>query len=543
MNGFKAMRNALRLRIREKGYIKLLQKEITVPFVQPTSRPDVRVSIIIPVYNDARFLAMALDSVLAQNYRDYEIIIVDDGSTDDVTAVLDSYRQHVCYMYQENAGSAVARNTGLALAQGEYIVFLDADDVLLPGKLRQQAAFLQLEPAVGMVHSGWRLINEAGETIRDVEPWHDAPVLDVETWLRQKPIRMGAMMMRRVWLERVDGFDPALRQSQDVDLMLRLALAGCQTKWIYRSTMCYRVYPTSTIRRFAPRHFQYVSRILDKFFADPRVPQTLRDWEPRARYYNLRWLAWHLFHNDHVAEMGTPLGEAAQHAPFDGVGMALDCLARFALHCVEEKRPLSDLQQAYVHIQQAAALDEATWAQVVRLYAWWLARGMTEDVPRMVASWAFWQAAVLEETAVGLPAETIFAWWLDVWAWVIGTEKAPSQPDFAEFAALSAAQQVHLAQQCMVRRPDLVNTAVVNRFWRAAVRADAFAVEDGRSLVPLLLTAGGQAAMGKKWADARRSLAQALRLTLRQPQTASAWLAFLRAGIAYMGANEYDAAK
>ncbi|MFM6207508.1 glycosyltransferase family 2 protein, partial [Planktothrix sp.] len=87
-----------------------------------------RVSVIIPTYNCDRFLPEAIDSVLMQTYQDYEIIVIDDGSTDQTCQVLESYKHKIRYFYQENQGSAVARNLGIKQAQGEFIAFLDADD-------------------------------------------------------------------------------------------------------------------------------------------------------------------------------------------------------------------------------------------------------------------------------------------------------------------------------------------------------------------------------------------------------------------------------
>jgi hypothetical protein len=220
--------------------------------------------------------------------------------------------------------------------------------------------------------------------------------------------------------------------------------------------------------------------------------------------------------------------------------MALDCLTRFGLYCLEEKRPLADLPQVFPYVQQATGLDDATWTQVVRLIEWWLTerQALDEDIPRLIAAWAFWQTAVAQETAVGLGAETILAWWLNVWLWVIQAEKAPAAPNFAPFMALSAQEQLRLAQQCIVRRPDVVNTAVVNRFWQAAVAAGAFDGGNGRWRVALLLTSGGQAAMGHEWRDAARSFRQAIGQTVRQPQALRAWMAFLRAATSYMGADK-----
>jgi glycosyltransferase involved in cell wall biosynthesis len=157
-----------------------------------------QVSVIIPTFNNAQYIGEALNSVFSQDYDAYEVIVVDDGSTDDTQQTLKPYLDRIRFIYQSNAGSAAARNTGLTLAQGEFIVFLDADDFLLPGKLKQQVAYLTLKPQLGIVHSGWRIVSETGAIISTVEPWHEAPHLDLETWLKYKPVKMGPMMFHRI---------------------------------------------------------------------------------------------------------------------------------------------------------------------------------------------------------------------------------------------------------------------------------------------------------------------------------------------------------
>ena len=112
-----------------------------------------KVSVIIPAYNAARYLPEAIDSVLTQTYQDCEIILVDDGSTDDTAEVVSRYGTRVTYVQQSNQGVGAARNTGIDLARGDYLVFQDADDVLLPGKLEVQASFLDQHPDVDAVFS------------------------------------------------------------------------------------------------------------------------------------------------------------------------------------------------------------------------------------------------------------------------------------------------------------------------------------------------------------------------------------------------------
>ena len=138
-----------------------------------------KVSIIIPVYNCELYITQAIESVLNQTYTDYEIIVIDDGSTDNTHQVLQPYMKKIRYFSQENKGLSATRNQGIKMAKGKLISLLDADDLFLYYKLQEQVAIFEAEPSIGLVQSGWRLVNEKGEKIEDVKPWHKSPELDL----------------------------------------------------------------------------------------------------------------------------------------------------------------------------------------------------------------------------------------------------------------------------------------------------------------------------------------------------------------------------
>ena len=119
------------------------------------------ISVIIPTYNSAVFLPEALQSVLSQTFLPQDVIVVDDGSTDDTEDVLEPFRRHIHYIRQENQGPAVARNRGIAEAKGDLIAFLDADDVWVPEKLERQVNVLIENPRIGLVHSRYDLLHMA----------------------------------------------------------------------------------------------------------------------------------------------------------------------------------------------------------------------------------------------------------------------------------------------------------------------------------------------------------------------------------------------
>ncbi len=116
------------------------------------------VSIIIPAYNSAGSLLRAVDSVFTQTYRDFEVVVVDDGSVDQTKEVIFTYQDKVRYINQDNRGPGAARNTGIQAALGQYLVFLDADDELLPNKLELQLDYLERHPRVDVVYSGGYLM-------------------------------------------------------------------------------------------------------------------------------------------------------------------------------------------------------------------------------------------------------------------------------------------------------------------------------------------------------------------------------------------------
>jgi len=111
------------------------------------------VSVVIPVYNSAEYIVETIKSALAQHYKPFEVIVVDDGSTDNTKDLLEPYLHRISYLYKENGGPASARNTGVNNAKGEYIAFLDADDLWMPEKLARQMDVFNQDKSIGLVHT------------------------------------------------------------------------------------------------------------------------------------------------------------------------------------------------------------------------------------------------------------------------------------------------------------------------------------------------------------------------------------------------------
>ena len=180
------------------------------------------ISVVIPCYNQAHYLGEAIGSALGQGYANIEVIVVDDGSTDDAAAVACRYERVRC-VRQENRGLAAARNRGLEESRGEYVVFLDADDRLAERAIEAGAASLESHPDCAFVSGHYSLIDAEGRPMPHVAS-ACAEEDHYRALLRRNYIGMPATVMyRRSVLEIVKGFDTSRRACEDYDLYLRIA--------------------------------------------------------------------------------------------------------------------------------------------------------------------------------------------------------------------------------------------------------------------------------------------------------------------------------
>lgn len=191
-------------------------------------------SVIIPLYNKAPYVAKAIGSVLSQTFTDYELVIMDDGSKDDsfemARKTIDG--QGRCHLYrQKNAGVSVARNNGVALSQGEYLCFLDADDWWEPTFLEEMSEMIDEFPDAGIYGTNYTIVNETRHKTRVASVGLDEGFVKgyidyCNTYAKTlyMPLWTGAVCIPRQVFDAVGGFNPQLRMSEDFDLWIRVVL-------------------------------------------------------------------------------------------------------------------------------------------------------------------------------------------------------------------------------------------------------------------------------------------------------------------------------
>lgn len=240
------------------------------------------VSVVIPTYNRARYLAEAIESLLGQTYTDFEVIVVDDGSTDETPDVAARYSSEVRYVRQSNSERGAARNHGLRLARGEYVAFLDSDDFWKPDKLERDLDFLRDRPDVGLVYADVVLVDEKGRPLRT----RRLPHLDgwvTTRLLRENFITLSSVLARTAAVRDAGGFreERELSGSEDWELWVRLST---RSKFAHLSvpTCCYRVHSDNSMGD-AESMERSMNRALEVIDSSTSLAPAHRRVFPRAR--------------------------------------------------------------------------------------------------------------------------------------------------------------------------------------------------------------------------------------------------------------------
>ncbi len=245
-----------------------------------------KVSVVIPTYNQARFLVETIRSVLAQTFRDLEIIVIDDGSTDNTAEVVSAFP--VKYFYQENQGVSVARNHGIERSRSEYVAFVDSDDALLPEALARAVETLDRHPGVSFVYGQASMTDQTGRTyrVRRSSFLEGSCVVDGRDQIREllffNRITLSTVVARRSCLEEVGGFHTELRNFQDHHLCILLC-KNHSVAYVAEPLVRYRVHPDQIHRRVDPKMAEKAFQLfLSEVFDDPILAGYLGCWRDLA---------------------------------------------------------------------------------------------------------------------------------------------------------------------------------------------------------------------------------------------------------------------
>lgn len=245
--------------------------------METTSR--IRVSVIIPAFNAASHIGETLDSVFAQTYPPYEVIVVNDGSADTphLERVLQPNLQRLVYIKQDNRGPSSARNTGILSAQGDFVAFLDSDDAWMTNYLADQVKALQEDPALDLIYSDALLVGEGvppGLTFMKAAP-SNGPVTFQSLLRADCSVITSCVVARKESLVAVGLFDPEFFRSEDLHLWLRLAHSGCNLAYQRHISARHRAHHGS-LSADATRMFQSKILVFEKLARDLKLTSEQR---------------------------------------------------------------------------------------------------------------------------------------------------------------------------------------------------------------------------------------------------------------------------
>lgn len=262
------------------------------------------VSVLMAVYNTERYLPEAVESILQQTYQNFELIVIDDGSSDRSLQILQKYAevdQRIHLISRENRGIPKTRNELVSLARGKFLAIMDSDDVALPDRLAQQVAFLEQHPEVVWVGGAFDLIDRKGRRLTRISLVEQDD--DIRHLLQKGQVNFlhPTAMLRRQSVLQVGGYDEAFPLAEDLDLWLRLSQVG-KLASIKEAVVQYRIHPTSTCDRSRGMPPVDVQKALDRAWRNGVIQEQVRatticGWRPgvdRASQYEymLRYGWW-----------------------------------------------------------------------------------------------------------------------------------------------------------------------------------------------------------------------------------------------------------
>jgi glycosyltransferase involved in cell wall biosynthesis len=248
-------------------------------------------SVVIPTYNHGPFVTEAVKSVLAQTRLPNEIVVVDDGSTDDTANRLQPFMDRIIYIHQENRGLAAARNTGIFASQSDWVAFLDADDIWYEGKVEQQLdQIASADPSVGCVYT--RFVIDAGDyrILSQLPPRQGN--LTLRDLIRKNWVGVLTTAVRRDLLLEIGAFDEELSATEDWDLWLRLAAAHIGFEYLPIPLAQYHL-SMSSMHADPGRMERNAEKVVDKLFSRSDLPRNVRGLKHFALSHFCLQLSWY----------------------------------------------------------------------------------------------------------------------------------------------------------------------------------------------------------------------------------------------------------
>lgn len=329
-----------------------------------------KVSVIVPVYNGAPYLAEAIQSVLDQTFSDFELIVVSDASPDESALVIKHFddRRIVYIEHPKNRGANAARNTGACVSSGEILAFLDQDDLFHRDKLAAHVAFLERNPDIGFSYNGrFELLSTSSKTIRDL--WRPPQTVTLADMVLGFPFGPSEMVIRRDWFFRAGLWDEGSTfAGGEIDLDGRLWMEGCGFGCVDRA-LTYRRPHAGKLRNLSQMCAGEI-RAREKVFADPRCPMEIQDLRNVAGLHSYLVYAYHALAQEET-ELGQELvREATRVSPTILDGNPCELISFFTAYSIlDEAKDLEAVLNAVI----GQIPPELAW--LAGQYDWATARG------------------------------------------------------------------------------------------------------------------------------------------------------------------------
>lgn len=283
-----------------------------------------RVSILMPTYNSAAYIKKSIDSVCSQDFKDWELIIIDDGSTDNTYDIVASFQailqNRLTYIRTHNQGASLARNVGLKLCRGAFIAFLDSDDIWDSQKLSKQLEIFDQNPSIDLVFSNALIIdsNDLSTNKNYVKPSElEIPAKQIYTQILAKRnyIPFSSIVVKKPVADEVGEFDDAFKSSQDSDWLLRLA-SKHMILGINENLVFYRVHGASISSDIGLRKHDTVRILLKNIELNPPIGQsTKKEIYKRVAEHYYGW-GYHEFSTNHLPSAREKFSQSIRHSPW-----------------------------------------------------------------------------------------------------------------------------------------------------------------------------------------------------------------------------------